>query len=419
MGKMFNVKQGSSGIATWLAVGLIATATVVACEVIIRLATLTSANLREKIFVHDAEPPTVKDEVLGHRGNPRFREHDARGFRNARALKSAEIVAIGDSHTYGSSVPPDSIWTRHLSKRVGRNVYNMALGGYGPYEYERLVKNAAALSPQIVLVGVYFGNDFYDNWKRHLGDPSRYPVPEKLLSIAEARENASPLRAEAADLFRMGAGLKDKRGAFKAKHLLTRHSAFYGFLRAVKSEVYTSFGLQPGRQIGANFEAAVAALSPEQLNYASIFDGGTWRTIFTARYRFAVEDISDPRILVGRWMTSHAAQLILDESRANGFQVVFLLLPTKESVFAPKVLNSNRHPYFAQLVKDEAAHREALIAHFQKANAAYLDLTPVLRSAEKQPYFENADGHPNQLGHRIIAKTVAEALRSYLVEPSM
>ncbi len=49
-------------------------------------------------------PVLVDDDRLGKRGNPEWWEHDARGFRNPSALSSAIVVALGDSHTYGTRV---------------------------------------------------------------------------------------------------------------------------------------------------------------------------------------------------------------------------------------------------------------------------------------------------------------------------
>jgi hypothetical protein len=236
-----------------------------------------------------------------------------------------------------------------------------------------------------------------------------------MLASAQARERTKPLSEDVFEFFTMGARRADEdtnKGGLRG--FLSRNSALYGSLRAIKN----AFVSRPADVLDSSFETAVAALTSRQLEYASVFDDGSWRTIFTARYRFAVEDASDPRILVGHWMTTRAAEMMLVRSRAKGFEVVFLLLPTKESVFAERVADPSAHPYFAQLVADEAEHRRALIEHFQKIGAAYVDVTPALRSVAQQPYFESADGHPNELGHEVIAETVARALRTRFSIPA-
>jgi hypothetical protein len=37
----------------------------------------------------------------------------------------------------------------------------------------------------------------------------------------------------------------------------------------------------------------------------------------------------------------------------------------------------------------------------------YVDMLAPLRASSAQPYFENADGHPNPLGHDVIAAELA------------
>jgi hypothetical protein len=46
----------------------------------------------------------ISDSDLIYRGNPLAPGNDANGFRNANIPSKAEIVAIGDSHTYGAVV---------------------------------------------------------------------------------------------------------------------------------------------------------------------------------------------------------------------------------------------------------------------------------------------------------------------------
>ena len=47
------------------------------------------------------KPLYMEDPVLGFRPRPKAGDHDSRGFRNAEALRSADIVCLGDSQTYG------------------------------------------------------------------------------------------------------------------------------------------------------------------------------------------------------------------------------------------------------------------------------------------------------------------------------
>ena len=48
-------------------------------------------------------PVLVRDETLGIRLPGKSDGHDNWGFRNAKVPETAEIVALGDSHSYGNT----------------------------------------------------------------------------------------------------------------------------------------------------------------------------------------------------------------------------------------------------------------------------------------------------------------------------
>ena len=108
-----------------------------------------------------------------------------------RGRSSAFAVAIGDSQTYGDEVSRQEAWPQRLAELTGRSVYNMALGGYGPVEYERLLPEALALSPQVVLVGLYAGNDLADAYlsayPRALAPELRSDDPALLRALRSTR----------------------------------------------------------------------------------------------------------------------------------------------------------------------------------------------------------------------------------------
>ncbi len=87
-----------------------------------------------------------RDEVLGAVPSPNTSAggFDAWGFRNPNVPESAEIVAIGDSHTYGNTATMDDSWPYVLARLSGRKVYNMGLGGYGPNQYFHLFSDKGA-----------------------------------------------------------------------------------------------------------------------------------------------------------------------------------------------------------------------------------------------------------------------------------
>lgn len=353
--------------------------------------------------------PTIPDIKLLYRGNSKFFDHDQNGFRNPNVPAQAEIVAIGDSHTYGTSVRSIEAWPRVLERLSECGVYSMALGGYGPLQYAELARKSIQLRPRLMVVGIYFGNDFFDNWEMYLSNPTKYHVPKVLLRPAIQLESKSPLKAKIVDFFNMGGATKDVGpNATIARKFLASNSALWGFLRALKNQ----FVGKKQTVFSSSFEKAVSALSPQQLQYASVFDSKDWRTILTARYRLAVEDSSEPRTMVGRWLTQLAIVDIRDTARSIGAKVLFVLLPTKEAVFASRVNEKEKHKYLEQLVLEEDLHRRHLVEFLKERDIAYIDASQVLGSLSDQPYFENADGHPNSGGHEAIANAIKASIRS-------
>src|SRR5210317_913473 len=71
-------------------------------------------------------PELKDDEYLVHRISSGSGGHDEWGFRNYERPPNADIVAIGDSQTYGISASSDQSWPAHLSKISGQATYNMA-----------------------------------------------------------------------------------------------------------------------------------------------------------------------------------------------------------------------------------------------------------------------------------------------------
>src|SRR6266481_9976796 len=104
----------------------------------------------------------VGDKVLGAvPSKSALAAFDRWGFRNPKVPETAEIVAVGDSHTYGNTARMVDSWPYVLGRLSGRQVYNMGLGGYGPNQYFYLSKTKAlALKPKMIIWGLYMGDDF-------------------------------------------------------------------------------------------------------------------------------------------------------------------------------------------------------------------------------------------------------------------
>ncbi len=103
----------------------------------------------------------VEHEKLGFVMNPNLSEIDENGFRN-KQFTSVDIVALGDSHTYGYNVSSDNSWPKLLGRKLKNNVYNFGVGGYGILQYQYLLSKAIELNPKVILLGLYLANDLND-----------------------------------------------------------------------------------------------------------------------------------------------------------------------------------------------------------------------------------------------------------------
>lgn len=102
----------------------------------------------------------ISDVYIGHKVNSRLPEIDEFGFRNESGkYKNYELLAVGDSHTYGYNVEPDYSWPNRLEQLSGMRTYNVGIGGNGIYSYHYLVKKELEKSNKII-VALYLANDF-------------------------------------------------------------------------------------------------------------------------------------------------------------------------------------------------------------------------------------------------------------------
>lgn len=101
----------------------------------------------------------VPDENLGFRASQKIPEVDSAGFRNPEGTPK-EVVAVGDSQTFGFNVPSAASWPALLSRIIGKPIYNFGSGGYGLFTYHGLLKLFLTPETRVAIVTLYPANDF-------------------------------------------------------------------------------------------------------------------------------------------------------------------------------------------------------------------------------------------------------------------
>lgn len=84
------------------------------------------------------------------------------GWRDDEGAAAA-VLALGDSMTFGWGVKAGETFPALVEERIGVEVLNAGVPGTGPLDYARMAELLTPeLMPQIVVTGIFIGNDFYD-----------------------------------------------------------------------------------------------------------------------------------------------------------------------------------------------------------------------------------------------------------------
>ena len=371
---------------------------------------LAEALLRvyEKLSVRDrtvTEDSLEKDAELGFRLPPGVAGHDARGFRNESALERADLVALGDSQTWGINGAREEAWPQQLARLSGRTVYQMSLGGYGPVQYRALTPRALALAPRAVVVGLYFGNDLYDAY-----------------AMTYLQEAHASLRAEGAtaDLTHDTVGVRARELWDQEKNFLAgyRRPGLAGWRDWLSGHTATGrllarAGLWPGvRDVEFETARAWARAFPDR---GAVFDGEGPRTVFTTAYRLTGLDPSEPRVAEGLRVTKEMLVRIKADTDAAGVRLLVLLIPTKETAYADLLRERgvSAGEVFDRLIGAEAEARAQVVSLCGQAGLACVDALPALSDAVRrgeQLYPASTESHPNAAGYHLLATVVREEL---------
>ncbi len=146
-------------------------------------------------------------------------------------------------------------------------------------------------------------------------------------------------------------------------------------------------------------------------NADGAYTGGGIDAQFTAAYRLAALDLDLDYVSEGLRLTHVLFGEIDQLARSADVRVIVLLIPTKESVYAPLVTDPS--PDYARLIDMEARVRADLIAFFDAHQIEYVDSLPALTAdlrAGQRLYLANTDGHFNARGCAVLAAVVADYL---------
>lgn len=346
----------------------------------------------------------IPDPRLGVRLAPYAGGHDANGFRNDAAPDQVDIVAIGDSQTWGINARRSQAWPQTLAKLSGHSTYNMGLGYYGPVQYWVLTEEALKLSPKVIVIGLYLGNDIYDAY--HM----------VYLNDTYSRFRNSGVAADLLNdtIIPRSQVLTDELKEFQAQFQRSNPTGWTGLGHSATVRFLYRRGWWPSATINDAYQAdkAWAQAFP---NHGAVYESGSVRTVFTTASRLLALDLDEPRIAEGLRITKEMLLDIHAETEAADVALLILLIPTKETVYADamEILQGCLDETYARLVQMEARARTEIVSLCDENGIEYVDALLVLAEAvqrNEQIYLLSRDGHPNTLGYFLLASAVNDAL---------
>lgn len=339
-------------------------------------------------------PSSVRDDILGFRLLPGSSGHDEWGFRNREVPQSAEIVTLGDSHTYGNTAKMTESWPFVLGNLTGKDVYNLALGGYGPNQYYHLFKTKAlSLKPRVIICGLYMGDDFDNAFRMTYG----LDYWEFLRDQALVEKNVNW------DIWEEQPSVTWHK---KIRNWLSRESIVYrlvvhGLLDSLKGKMQV-------QNASRLYESTASLVLKDQGIQEAFRPKSVLRGL----------DKEKQSVREGMRITFKLLNEMNETCQRNNIQFIVAVIPTKEMVFSNYIEhNSNllMSEVIDQVIVNEGKSREKLFGFFVKSDIRFIDLLQSMKLAISQEkiYTNSAvDMHPNKNGYRVMAEAVAQFINS-------
>jgi len=338
----------------------------------------------------------VRDPIYGAIPSPTARAgYDKLGFRNREVPTTADIVAIGDSQTYGNAATMEDSWPYALGRIIGRNVYNMGLGGYGPNQYYQILTTKALnLKPRLILCGLSLTDDFDNAW--HLSYGLDYWAHLRQLP-----------------------GVKVNFDTWDTNDLGTQ--SWHKHIRVWLSQHSVAYQLIVHNGIGDRLKGKV-----QVRNAAQLYPGMATSLIMPEKH---IEEAFQPvgnlhnldqsreSVREGMRITFELLKEMDEICRKNHIQFVVVVIPTKEMAFAEYLEHGSTIPLsdvVDRLLVNERLAQEQTFKFLNDAHIPYVDPSSALQRAVSVggKFFADSAGdmHPNKNGYRIIAEVIAGQL---------
>lgn len=335
------------------------------------------------------KPNKIKDPVLVYRIPSDWPGVDKDGFRNRSIPDQADIVTLGDSHTYGLNADIDTNWPGQLARLSGLSVYNLGIGGYGPLQYYYLLGRTFQLKPKFLVIGLYLPNDIKgvchpyvqtEYWKEH--------APQEGLDLSYCQ-----------------------KADFDDEDRVSRKRS--GMLQTAVSMIVNS---KIGVLVSVTARRLRAYLPKDSENNVVVSDALNDTIMSKSRLRVLRDsmDLKHPEIAHSLEITKTLISRMISRSQENGVQAIVMVIPSKEFIFHDYLARTSQPlpEVYQQMAANEASLRNAVLAWLSAQSIAYVDIAPALSEAvmkQGRIYPHDNDGHPLPAGYEVYAKALYNA----------
>jgi hypothetical protein len=308
----------------------------------------------------------------------------------------------------------------------------MGIHGYGPAHFALLLDEALTFEPKVIIAAYDFGDDIYDSYRfvYRIGKFKRSildAVPDSSFALTNAKSQQAITQAESIDpefLRRKYLNCKnpvevpDPRlqvvhdilaspplAPLSEEGTLPRVTAFLTDRSALMKILRKRF-----------FPAAQAHPHAEDIwpKLCLRYRDQALTTLFSPAYRMLALDDTDPRIVEGERIALLAYRVMAQRCRQPQCSFYVLMIPTLETAFRAQAESSlGRQSYMVDLWNAEGRARANASAFFAREHIATIDALPLLEkliASDVNPYPEDGDIHPVEIGYDAFARAVVEQL---------
>ncbi|MCS6835260.1 MAG: hypothetical protein NZ750_04495 [Anaerolineae bacterium] len=285
------------------------------------------------------------------------------GFRTRPIDFFVDGVVVGDSFGLCFTEQMDC-WVDVLGQRLGLRLVNLSQPVTGSQSHARILRDFAEPLRAPLVIWQFFGNDFNDDYGLAVFRKDMLPIDDEAASAAEE------------------AGLRA---------WLRRHSAAWAVIETILA----------GRVVNAPAGEALF-VKPYSVRYGPNREHVLH---FGGQYELQALDMSRPQNQAGLKLSRAAFEEARNRVEAWGGQMVVVLIPTREEVYAPLTA-----PILGQQAIDQlASARLAMLSLCEALALRCYDALPDLRQAadEGVALYYSDDMHLNPLGNRVLAENLA------------